>query len=448
MNNLQGNKKVSIASVHSWILTSTAAGIIFIILFFTGITGCRQPVQTEGLAVIDLAKQHQTIEGFGACPAFTCPAMEDWQADIFFSGEKGLGFSLLRLHITPDGISHELATASQAIARGALVWAAPWSPPAEWKDNHNVNDGGHLLPEHRQDWADRLATFAEKAAADGVPLVGISPQNEPGYLPEPPLSWETCEYTPESLMEFIRDYLGPALAKKGLATRVVAPETDGWTTFDSFATALTADSLAMTYVGPIATHSYSGTPNELEIIRSCGHPVWQTEYADLNVNEVTGLESALKVAGQIHADLVQGNVSAWHHWQFVASEPYWYSGLMVGKELTPRGWILGHWSRFVRPGFVRVEATASPQAGILLSAFTDPATNRMVVVLVNTGGTDMPQDITVTNGMPPATFTAWVTSATMSLQQSGSLDVSRKGNVTATLPAHSVTTLVSGLPVP
>jgi glucuronoarabinoxylan endo-1,4-beta-xylanase len=121
---------------------------------------------------------------------------------------------------------------------------------------------------------------------------------------------------------------------------------------------------------------------------------------------------------------------------------------MIGKELTPRGWVIGNWSRFVRPGFVRVEATASPRAGILLSAFSDPATNRLVVVLVNTGETDLPQDVSITNGILPATFAAWVTSATMSLQQSGSLPVSGKGMFTVTLPARSVTTLVSGLPEP
>jgi len=420
--------------------------VLCIILFVTGLPGCRQAGQAGGTALVDLAVQHQPIVGFGACPAWSCPTMEDWMADVFYNVDSGIGMSLMRLRIAPDGISLEMEAAKKAVARGALVWAAPWSPPAEWKDNHDVNNGGHLLPEHRQDWADRLALFAADAAAQGVPMFGISPQNEPGYLPEPPLSWETCDYTPESLMEFVRDYLGPALAKRGLATKVIAPETDGWKTYDGFATALLSDTVAASYVGPIATHSYSGTPHLPEIVRRSGHQVWQTEYTDLNVNEDTGLESALKVATRIHDDLVQGNVSAWHHWQFIASEPYWYSGLMVGKELTPRGWIVGNWSRFVRPGFVRVEATASPQPGVLLSAFTDPPTGRLVLVLVNTMERDILQEVSVINGTMPDRFTVWVTSATLKLEQSGSIDVSRKGMFTVTLPARSVTTLVSVLP--
>ena len=101
---------------------------------------------------------------------------------------NGIGLSLLRMRIAPDRTSLELATAKQAIARGASVWAAHWSPPAEWKDNHNVNNGGHLLPERRQNWADRFVSFATNAAAEGVPLIALSAQNEPGYVPEPPRS--------------------------------------------------------------------------------------------------------------------------------------------------------------------------------------------------------------------------------------------------------------------
>jgi O-glycosyl hydrolase len=106
--------------------------------------------------------------------------MDDSQADAFFTVDKGIGLSLLRIRIAPNGTSLELATAKQAIAYSVSVWAAPWSPPAEWKDNHDVNNGGHLLPEHRQDWADRLVSFAKNAAAEGVPLIGLSAQNEPG----------------------------------------------------------------------------------------------------------------------------------------------------------------------------------------------------------------------------------------------------------------------------
>lgn len=411
-----------------------------------GLVGRQRAGRGGGLAQIDQATRHQTIVGFGASSGWTSPTMDDSQADAFFTVDKGIGLSLLRLRIAPDGRSLELATAKQAIARGASVWAAPWSPPAEWKDNHNVNNGGHLLPEHRQDWADRLVSFATNATAEGVPLIALSAQNEPGYVPDPTHTWESCEYTADSLTEFVRDYLGPTLAKHGLALPIVAPETGGWDKFDGFASALLAGRTAAAYVGPLATHSYSGSAHQLAIVQSSGHQVWQTEYTDLRDSKDTGMGSALKIAAQIHADLVQGNVSAWHHWQFIAAEPYPYSGLMDGKELTRRAWVLGNWSRFVRPGFVRVEATPSPQNGVSASAFSDAGTRRLVMVLVNTRGLDLPQDVSIANGRLPATFTVWTTSEALALRQSGSLAVSSDGTFTATLPARSVTTLVSDLP--
>lgn len=146
-------------------------------------------------------------------------------------------------------------------------------------------------------------------------------------------------------------------------------------------------------MGPIATHSYSGSAHQLAIVQRSGHHVWQTEYTDLRDTRDTGMGSAFAIAAHIHADLVQGNVSAWHHWQFVAAPPYPYSELMDGKELTRRAWVIGNWSRFVRPGFVRVEATPSPQDGVSASAFSDPATRRLVIILVNQRGLDLPQAV-------------------------------------------------------
>jgi glucuronoarabinoxylan endo-1,4-beta-xylanase len=410
------------------------------------LVGSQQAVPDSDLAQIDLATRHQIIVGFGASSGWTSPTMDDLQADAFFIVDKGIGLSLLRLRIAPDGTTLELATAKQAIAHGVSVWAAPWSPPAEWKDNHDVNNGGHLLPEHRQDWADRLATFAANATAEGVPLIGLSAQNEPGHVPEPPNSWETCEYTPASLTEFVRDYLGPTLAKQGLSLPIIAPETGGWDKFDGFASSLLADPVAAAYVGPIATHSYSGTAHVLAIVQNSGHQVWQTEYTDLRDTRDTGMGSALNIAARIHADLVQGNVSAWHHWQYIAAAPYPYSGLMDGKELTRRAWVIGNWSRFVRPGFVRVEATPSPQTGISVSAFSDPATSRLVIVFVNARDLDVPQNVSIANGTIPATFTVWTTSEALALKQSGILTVSSDGTFTTMLPVRSVITLVSDLP--
>ena len=125
------------------------------------------------------------------------------------------------MRITPGGTTDELATAQIAMAHGVSVWAAPWSPPAEWKTNGSTINGGSLVPEDAQAWADRLAAFVKQMAADGVPLWALSAQNEPGFK----ASWETCVYSPADLVAFIRDNLGPAWAAQGLDTPILAPET-------------------------------------------------------------------------------------------------------------------------------------------------------------------------------------------------------------------------------
>src|SRR5262245_53617210 len=106
----------------------------------------------------DFAARLQHISGFGASSAWTLPAASDALADQFFSVDSGIGLSLLRVRITPNGTTDELVTAQKAIARGASVWAAPWSPPGEWKSGTNAANalwGGKLLPEHYGDWAAR-----------------------------------------------------------------------------------------------------------------------------------------------------------------------------------------------------------------------------------------------------------------------------------------------------
>ena len=123
-----------------------------------------------------------------------------------------------------------------------------------------------------------------------------------------------------------------------------------------------------------------------------------------------------------------------------------FSGLMEGKEFTRRACVMGNWSRFVRPGFVRVEATPSPRTNVLVSAFYDPATKRIVVVIVNLRDKELVQEISIINGNLPSAFTEWTTSDSLALKQSGSLAITSKGMVTVILPAHSVKTLISGLP--
>jgi glucuronoarabinoxylan endo-1,4-beta-xylanase len=384
---------------------------------------------------VDLTQHEQRMDGFGASSAWTANNIPDAEADLLFSPTAGIGLSLLRVQIKPEGITQETGTARKAMARGAAVWAAPWSPPGAWKTSGTTQNGGSLLPEHRQEWADRLASFAQTMTDQGVPLLALSVQNEPGFVE----SWDTCEWEPAELVAFVRDYLGPAIAARGLSTPVMAPETQNWSLFGSYASAFADDAGAMQYLGVFAAHNYGGSPHTVDAVQATGKPVWQTEVSDSTPLDI-GMASALKYGQMIHQNLVAGRVSAWHYWWIRRGADATNSALIEAGQLTRRAYVLGNWSRFVRPGALRVAATATPQAYVYVTAFIDPTTKQVAIVAVNEAQYALDQDFTIAGGTV-AEMTPWLTSADVALSAQAPLPVT-DGTVSVTLPARSVTTLV------
>jgi glucuronoarabinoxylan endo-1,4-beta-xylanase len=428
----------SLRSAFRGVVVAALGALSAAACFDSGERPNKGPPPPPGPVEVDLTQAYQRIDGFGASSAWTATNISDALADQFFSPELGIGLSLLRVQIKPAGNTTELGTARKAAARGVKVWAAPWSPPAEWKDNGSTTNGGSLLDAHRADWANRLATFASSMAAEGIPLVAISAQNEPNYR----ATWDTCLYTPAQLVTFVRDFLGPALAAQNLTVPVMAPETQGWDEFARFANPLMADSATVGMLGPIAMHHYGGAPYEYEPAKMAGKVLWQTEVSDDKVVMTLDrtIDSGLRVAGMIHDNLVYGNVSAWHYWWLMPGSGDGNGALTVNMTLLPRAYALGNWSRFVRPGFVRVAATPLSQQYLHLSAFHDSASGRIVVVAVNQKYNALSQDFTIAGGTVTE-LTPWLTAEGTNLQEQGAVFVV-DGKFTAVLPARSVTTFV------
>jgi glucuronoarabinoxylan endo-1,4-beta-xylanase len=370
--------------------------------------GCAWSAQARAEdAVVRPARVAQRITGFGASSAWTAPDLTDAEADLLFSPDSGIGLSLLRVRIAPDGTCAEVATAQQAQARGAQVWATPWSPPAAWKSNGDVNNGGTLLPAHADDWANSLASFVGTMQAQGVNLIGLSAQNEPTMK----VNYESCVYTAASLADFMTHHLRPALDSAGLSLPIIAPETVGWSDLPSFSAAILADPSATAAVGVFATHSYNGSPAASTAIAQAGKELWQTEVYDQNAAD-PGINSALFTALNINAALVRGNVTAWHYWWIkprgdtpADNSALWDQNNLPSKRL----YALGNFSRFVRPGFNRVEVPLSPAAGIALSAFADPVSNQLVIVAINQNAAAVTQTFSF-DGVSTTAWQSWVTS--------------------------------------
>lgn len=394
---------------------------------------------SAAVITVALSDVRQVIDGFGASSAWTAPNITNAQADQFFSITAGLGLSLLRVRIGQDGTTGETGTAQKAVARGAKVWATPWSPPAAWKSNGDVNNGGTLLPEYHDDWAARLADFAVAMQAAGVPLAAISAQNEPNYT----ATWESCVWTPAELTAFIRDHLGPALAARGVTTRVLAAEPINWYSFASYTDALLADAAARSYLTHIGTHNYGGAPIDYPAVEANGKSFWQTEYSDGAAASDPTIDSALRVGNAIHDFLTVSQGNAWHYWwMFPNGSGTASTGALVESGLmAKRGWAMGNWARFVRPGHRRVQTYGSLDT-VRATAFVSPDDRRFTLVMVNSDSADRTVPLAIEGGAVTS-LTPWETSATRSLEYIPQISPSADGSFPLQLPARSVTTFVS-----
>ena len=208
-----------------------------------------EPVNEQMPSVlVDASKRFQAIEGFGG--AFTeATAVTFYKMDsaaqsailkAYFDREEGLGYSLCRTHINSCDFSLEnyayaeeagdtelkhfsidhdrrtiiplIRAALQVAGRPIKLFASPWSPPAWMKTNGQMNYGGKLKPEYRQTWAKYYARYVQAYVEEGIPMWGLSVQNEP----EATQTWDSCLYTAEEERDFVRDYLGPTLKEAGL----------------------------------------------------------------------------------------------------------------------------------------------------------------------------------------------------------------------------------------
>jgi glucuronoarabinoxylan endo-1,4-beta-xylanase len=394
------------------------------------------PPSLAASVTVTTGQRYQHISGFGASSAWHTTPPSDPDADALFSVTSGAGLSMLRIRIAPDGTTWETSTARKAIERGARVWAAPWSPPGAWKTNGSDINGGKLKPEFYQAWADRLASFASSMSSAAIDLSYISAQNEPGWV----ANWETCEWTPAELLTFIRDFLGPALAARGVSTPILAPESNDWIVLRSFADPLLSDSAAARYLGVIAVHAYGGTPFAYTAPAERGKELWETEMSVSTVG--TGIASGLDVARSMHDHLTVASVNAWHYWWISDTNASAAGALIQAGVVTKRLWVMGNYSRFVRPGSYRIGAAVQGGSGatnLLVSAFRNEGAGQVIVVAVNTGGQAVQAQFTLTDGRVDS-VTPWVTSQTLDL--AAQTPVGSGSSFVYDLPAQSVTTFV------
>ena len=389
-------------------------------------------VAAQGGVTVNFNDVHQRIDGFGAADIWH-PAMTDAQADLFFSPTSGIGLSILRVGIDSSGSElSAYSNATKAAARGAIVWAAPWSAPGAWKDNGTTTNGGHLLPADYNAWATVLSGFAGSFQQNaGVPLYAVSVQNEPDYT----ASYDSMLYTNQEMDNFVK-VLGPKLAALNPRPKLMMPEVSSWGGAWGFSSAVLGDSAASPYLDIVAAHQYAGVSTP----QTSAKPIWETEMSSFEGFDPS-ISNGVMVARWIHDAITIGNVSAWHYWWLIGlnSDDEGLIGFSGGSQPTKRLFAVGNFSKFVRPGFMVVGTTGAP-AGVSITAYKNPSTGAFVIVAINQNGSSTPLTVTL-NGQTAGSVTPWVTSGSLDLAQQSAVAVSGS-SFTATLPGLSVTSFV------
>jgi glucosylceramidase len=250
-------------------------------------TDSPQPPETETLVFVDPTKTFQTMLGIGG-------ALTDAVAETFYKLPKekqkeflaayydkniGIGYTLARTNIqscdfssgsysyisdsdkalSSLNISHDkkyripfIKEATKAAGGKLTMFVSPWSPPAFMKDNNDVLHGGKLKAEYAQSWANFYIKFIKAYEKEGIPVWGLSVQNEPMATQ----TWESCKYTAEEERDFVKNYLGPTLAKGGMAAKKLIVWDHNRDLLYQRASTILEDPAAAKYIWGIGFHWY------------------------------------------------------------------------------------------------------------------------------------------------------------------------------------------------
>lgn len=439
----------------------------------------------SGMVTVDYsaAGQDQLIRGFGGSTAWL-GVMPSSVAKALFNPTSGLGLSILRVRIDPEGSAagggaygfpwetsqwdQEATNGAEAVANNpnAIVFATPWTPPAAWKLNgsSSVSDqgttwnesfascsegtgycGGYLDLNHYADYANYLEDFVTFFdSVNSFDLYAISMQNEPDSW----VTYESCTWTPDQMDSWIASD-GSTIASDGFGTKLIMPESEDFNPV--LAKPALNDASAQGLISIIGGHIYqypyygSIVPYS---IPSGDSPkeLWMTEFGPLS-SAALSWNTALDTYGlSIHDSMVNAQYDAYVWWGL-----FGYStgscatsagtcGLVDNSgNLMPMGYVMGQFSKFIQPGYYRYNATPTPATNVYVSAYA--SSGNYVIVAINSGATAVTQPFTI-QGATVSSVTPWQSTSSAGLQQQTAVSVSG-GQFSYTLPAQSITTFVS-----
>lgn len=394
-----------------------------------------QPFENQACVFLDPAQQFQTFVGIGG--ALTDASAETFaklpaakQAEFlqaYYDPEKGIGYTIGRTNINSCDFSSDMYTyvtegdrdlksfnvahderfkipfikKAMAAAGGKLnLFVSPWSPPAWMKDNNSMLQGGKLKPEFYESWANYYVKFIQTYEKMGIPVWGLTVQNEPMAKQ----TWESCIYTAQEETDFIKNHLGPALKRSGLSGKKLIAWDHNRDLLYQRANTLLSDPEAAKYIWGIGFHWYEiwnggrqyqnvqhvaeAFPGKnLLLTEACNGPFSWNTFNDWTLGEQYG-ENMVN-------DFNNGAV-AWTDWNVLLDEtggPNHVNNFCFAPihARTQEGtlhygnayYYIGHFSKFIHPGARRI-ISSSNRAQLLTTAFLNTDGSITVVIMNET----------------------------------------------------------------
>jgi len=395
------------------------------------------PIATEqgpatGMVIhVDPSRTYQVIEGFGASVTDASAFLIRHRLDArqravlmreLFDAKVGLGLGLTRITIGASDFSQShysyddvppgqtdpvLARFSIEPARADVlpvvrqamranprlrVFASPWSAPG-WMKTSGSMIKGKLSPAHYESFARYLQRTIAAFQAERVPVYALTVQNEPSFQPEnyPGMHMDASERA-----AFVGRHLGPLLERTRSRVRILDWD-HNWDQPQS-PLAVLADPVARKYVAGTAWHCYAGDVAAQSQVHDA-HPDKETWFTECAGGE--WMPEWQKPLAWMTRNLIIGSTRNWARgvilWNLALDEN---SGPHLGGCGNCRGvvtinqktgaitrnveyYVLGHASRFVRPGARRIGSDTGIE-GLETVAFQNPGKGNVVLIVLNT----------------------------------------------------------------
>jgi glucosylceramidase len=416
-----------------------------------------QPLETQICVFVDPSKRAQAIIGVGGALtdasaetfAKIPPARQREFMDAYFDPNKGIGYTLGRTHIHSCDFSSasytyvnegdkELKSFSvnhdrqfripfikQALATAGgkfTLFASPWSPPAFMKTNNDMLHGGKLKPEYYQSWANYYTKFIKSYEREGIPIWGITIQNEPMATQ----TWESCIYSADDERDFLKNFLGPTMNREGLGTKKIMAWDHNRDLIYQRVSTILGDPKAAQYVWGIAYHWYepwSGGDMMFDNVRLVhetfpNKPLLFTEGTPASFDPARIHDWSLgEYYGRSMINDFNDGAVGWTDWNVLLDEqggpnhvgnfcfaPI-HADTKTGELIYINSyWYLGHFSKFVRPGARKINCSSSRSA-LLSTAFVNPD-GKVSVVVMNRGEKEVKYNLWVAGNAAEVTSLA------------------------------------------